>query len=657
MSNDLIPEIHDILKLCKQYRFLDRGRKRSPHSNTHSVLKEAKSKGFDLSNIPSWFGVLKHHHGWNFKLYPDTPDLFLLDMADSLAAAISRGDNRLRLGCRRPFIRYGFDDKIFKLWKNHPKERERGRRQRPLELGKIFEFLAGNPTLDKFYEFVGNSICERAEDATIGANLTSLYIHSVLTGKFNRLLKKASYIISEAEINKRTYVQKTYKDRINKWNFTISKLKIHFPQRPVRSKDMNVFEKLKETRQKIETDFKDHIFFNTSDEIIMIQTPDMDIHMLKPYLDYGFWIEYSERTQILKDLNPNPDKSIGELKEGVVLKKLPPEKIVPSICEICQKDKATKEWVKDYILSMEICESCKRVISEQPWPPDKENLCKKDVASLEEWFDEKIGEDLCQDCFNIRICLPETRLHKLKEWSEKEENPKVMWIKVNLDFLELIKSLEGLYARYLKDIGVPDFGDKIEIRFSVLSEFHKDYENFLKDFEESLREKFKGDMEVPILEDFFVIRIEALSQIIKALKDYYNLFIKYFPQFKDINSSPLKLSISCSNAKFPFFEHWEILREPKTDVHITLIDKGEIKANIKNLEEILIRSQYVTKTSIGALHKLADIAKLSEKLAEVALKDKSDKDYMTYKDILPMGMAFNSLLTFAKIMEDQYEVS
>ncbi|MBI4654690.1 MAG: hypothetical protein HY752_06805 [Nitrospirae bacterium] len=55
--------------------------------------------------------VLKHHHGWNFKLYPDTPDLFLLDMADSLAAAISRGDNRLRLGYSRPYIKYGFDDK------------------------------------------------------------------------------------------------------------------------------------------------------------------------------------------------------------------------------------------------------------------------------------------------------------------------------------------------------------------------------------------------------------------------------------------------------------------------------------------------------------------------------------------------------------------
>ena len=644
------------LKLCELYRFSDRGRKRSPHSNTYSVLKEAESKGFNLSNNLSWFGVLKHHHGWNVKLYPDTPDLFLLDMADSLAASISRGDNQLRLGCRRPFIRYGFDDRTFKLWKNHPKDRKRGRRARPLKLEKVFEFLAGNSTLDKFYEFVGESIYERAEDATIGANLTSLHIHSILTGKFYRLLKKASYIVPQAEINKRN-VQKVYTDRINEWNFTISKLKIHFPQRPVRSKDMNVFEKLKETRQKIEADFKDHIFFNTSDEIIIVQTPDMDIHILKPYLDYGFWIEYSERKQFLKDLNPNPDDSIGEFKEGLALKKLPSEKIVPSICEICQKDKASKEWIKDYILSMEICESCKRVISEHPWPPDKENLCKKDIVSLEEWFDEKTGEDLCQDCFNIRTCLPETRLHKLKEWSEKEENPKVIWVKVNLDFFELIKSLERLYARYLKDIGVPDFGDKVEIRFSVLSEFHKDYEKFLKDFEKSLREDFKENMEVPILEDFFVIKIGALSQIMDPLKTFYNLFINYFPQFKDINSSPLKISISCSNAKFPFFEHWEILQEPKSDVHITLIDEGKVKANIKSLEEILIRSQYVSKASIGALHKLANIAKLSEKLAQVALKDKSDKDYKTYKDILPMGMDFNSLLTFAKIMEDQYEVS
>jgi len=54
---------------------------------------------------------------------------------------------------------------------------------------------------------------------------------------------------------------------------------------------------------------------------------------------------------------------------------------------------------------------------------------------------------------------------------------------------------------------------------------------------------------------------------------------------------------------------------------------------------------------------LADIAKLSEKLAEVTLQDKSDKYYMRYKEILPMGMDFSSLLTLAKIMGDQNEIS
>ncbi len=656
MHKELVPELHDILKLCESYKFIGVERRQSPHKNPLTVLKEAQIKGIDLDHNPSWFGVLKHHHANSFKLYPDTPDLFLLDMADSLAAAISRGENRRRLGYYHAYIKYGYDYQVFKLWKKYPEEVKRQGKVATLNLEEIFKFLSSNPSAEQLYKFAENSIYDRAEDAVIGANLTSLYTHSVLTGKFFRLLKDAPYFVSQSEIKKRTHVQKTYKDRISKWNFTISKLKIHFPQKPVRTKDMNIFKILNDTRERIGADFKDNIFFNTSDEILMVLTPNENIHMLKPYLDYGFWIEYSERNQLLKDLNPNPE-SIKEFKEGVVHKKLPSTKIELPICDICQKDKAEKEWVKDYILSMEICDHCKRVIAEQSWPPVRDNLCQKDLNDIEKWFDEKIGEDLCQNCFDIRICLPETRLKKLEEWSEKEENPKIIWIKVNLDFFELIKSLERLYARYLRDIGVPDFKDNVEIRFSVLSEFRKDYEEFLEKFELSLRDKFKNDMEIPILEDFFVLRIEALCQIIEVLKDYYNLFNNYFPQFKHLNDSPLKLSISCSNAKFPFFEHWEILQKPKNDVHITLIDKGEVKTSIINLEEILIRAQQMkTRANIRALHKLAEIAKLSEKLAEVALKDKSDKDYKTYKEIFPMGMDFNSLLTLAKIMEDQYEV-
>jgi len=58
----------------------------------------------------------------------------------------------------------------------------------------------------------------------------------------------------------------------------------------------------------------------------------------------------------------------------------------------------------------------------------------------------------------------------------------------------------------------------------------------------------------------------------------------------------------------------------------------------------------------SALHNLAEIAKISESLAKLKFKDRSDKkDYWTYKKLeenLANLMDFRSILTFAKLLED-----
>lgn len=38
----------------------------------------------------TWEGVCKHHHGEGFGTFPDTSNLFLLHIADGLAAGVSR---------------------------------------------------------------------------------------------------------------------------------------------------------------------------------------------------------------------------------------------------------------------------------------------------------------------------------------------------------------------------------------------------------------------------------------------------------------------------------------------------------------------------------------------------------------------------------------
>jgi hypothetical protein len=130
---------------------------------------------------------------------------------------------------------------------------------------------------------------------------------------------------------------------------------------------------------------------------------------------------------------------------------------------------------------------------------------------------------------------------------------------------------------------------------------------------------------------------------------------KFFPRFnaKDVVvENPIRLGLTCSDAKFPFFEHWQLLQLPRSDVHVTLIEKGEMAADLKTLKQILQITQQAELPKIkGMLENLAQIAHLSEKLAKTSLM--SDRDYERIKRILPMGMEFRHILTLAKILGDR----
>lgn len=667
MPNSLIPELHDILKLCKPFKFAG-GRALSPHANPYRVEIEASTMKSDISDNETWQGVLRHHHAYSFKLLPNTPDLFLLDMADSLAAAISRGDNVTRLGTRRPFIKYGFDDSVYKLWVKTPEQRVRGQKLRPLELKEAIEFLYNNPTLKNFYNLKDHAIFKRAEDATIGANLTSLGVHCRLTGQFYRILKSAPYEVEITELGGRKKLTSLYKKKLQDWSLTISKIKLHFPQKPFRVRDMHIFDQLKNTLKNINEKFPDYVLFNSSDEIIMLRPPDEDINILQPFMKYGFWLEYIEKTHQLKDLHPDPKTSSGEATEGTV-QTTPPLRINPPICDVCQKAPGTREWIKDYILSMKICPTCKEVILQNSWPPDRSLLCAADLPGIDKWFEETIHEDLCEDCFSLRISDDYPRLKKLAKWSDDvegqkndnetpmERNPEVVWIKLSLDYTKLNQALGILYAEYLTAIGAPDPVKNAEIRFSVLGEFYEDYHAFLKLFTYRLNERFGENMESPILEDFFVIKLDHLGGLISILEIYFDMLKEMFPRFLKLEDSPVKLVLSSSDAKFPFFEHWEIVQKSESDIHIILVGKGEVKMPIRILEEVIQKARISDNRLYSrALHNLAEIAAISHKLADILLKDKSDKNYQRYKEILPMGMDFPSLLTLAKIVEDRDEV-
>lgn len=239
-------------------------------------------------------------------------------------------------------------------------------------------------------------------------------------------------------------------------------------------------------------------------------------------------------------------------------------------------------------------------------------------------IDENSGirEDLCESCWKIQ--KQEEHLRKLAEWTY-EEDAKTVWLKVFLDFDELIETLGKLYVEYLTKLEIPNPEEKAEIRFSVASEFQWDYNAFLEQVNTNILSEFHNENVEQILDDFLCIKIEKLTEINKILDIYNKQFNNFFPRFKEIGS-PIKLSLSCSNVKFPFFEHWQILQNPKNEISVNLIGRGQMNITINSLEK-LIDLELPGKS---ALTKLVEIAETSEKLVELTLFGKETaRDYFT----------------------------
>jgi hypothetical protein len=166
MTGELVPEMHDIGKLQNKYE--------------HNF----EDASIDIDTL-TWFGIKEHHcqiprpqREKVLQEYPKHLETFFLSIADNLASAVSRSEE----GLGHPIFN------VHKLW-NPPQEMisvppirtDRG-------IQEIINFIASGPKADEFFEKYKSKLEERTEDAYPGANITSLYTHSKLTGQFYRIL-------------------------------------------------------------------------------------------------------------------------------------------------------------------------------------------------------------------------------------------------------------------------------------------------------------------------------------------------------------------------------------------------------------------------------------------------------------------------------------
>jgi len=616
---ELVPELHDVLKLIALPI-------RDPHDVSQWGEQEREAfKEYLPINTKTWKGITQHHLG--FGIYPVELDTFYLCVADSLATHVSR------IGKSGPL-----EYRLNKLWK----AKEEGKDVRLTETGDIihlFQFLKTEPSWEEFLQMYETILRNRPEDFHQGVNVTSLYTHCKLTGQFYRILRNPCiFPLSSAEVEGKTQgeISSLYRSKWNfEWKLGVCRCKLHFLQKPFRARDLNIFCALRELMSEICSLYCDNIVLATSDELLAIYSDEAQLaHVVEMAHDKGFWVEISKARRPLNEVKPNPESMQG--KESNNLYNLPPE-IPPPICEICQSAKATRYWPEDYVLSrMELCATCQQLLSENPLASVVDLICEADKVRLEDLLAEPAREELCERCYALRA--EGAKLLKLERWSSEEQN-KLAWIKVHLDFNKLEKALKRLSGS--------------QVSFSVVAEFQEDYSCFLREFTSQAHKVFGVGNVESIMNDFLCVKVGTFRGAFKVLQAYYELMKIFFPTFLNLQDSPLKLSMVCAGIKFPFFEVWSILEEAKEDIFVSLEGTRTMRAPVAALELLVKAASLPYRKS--ALHKLMKIEETSERLAELTFQDRKDRDRTTYSRLasnLRPSLDFSSIFAFTRLMED-----
>jgi len=337
-------------------------------------------------------------------------------------------------------------------------------------------------------------------------------------------------------------------------------------------------------------------------------TPDCDkiLQKIKEKIsEHGFWSHITVAETQVTSLKSSPEKIRGNKSRAIYPQLTNP--IEPPICELCQVRKAEKVWVDE---------------------------------------ESGIKEDICEKCWNIRKMgglLP-----RLVEWENSEQKINVCWIKIWLDYEKLLFNLEKLYKGYLENSGLK-LPKEIDIRFTTVSEFQWDYNEFLSDLRNEFITTLGNENTQEILSDFVAIRITSLNQIKPILFTYNNTFNKYFPKFGEV-TSPLQVAIVASSIKFPFSEIWRLLQDINNEVNVHLLNKGAIYLKVQDISDFL----GISLPPRTFLHKIGGIDEISPKLSKIALYDRMDRDSWRYKGIREAidRYGYQNVLTYTKMMSD-----
>jgi len=661
-----IAELHDIGKLVD----------RDAINRSGIQIKGHTFHDFDFSKIgisrpssPSWYAqylekdelkppdkdLLNSQEAKNYIPDPQIgAHVLLTKMADGISAAISRLD-LYGMRIRRGQVSEG----IHKLWnvKFYEEKKQEGKYWSPFtnrqSLDAMFQYIDSCRNYQNFFRDYGEYLNLTPEDKTAPGNIVSLYTHLELVGKIYRTLKKYSRLRQNTQ-NVLIYNNQPIKSvqescghidpsqhYQGKWVFRIISCNIKFLQSFSRLQDLNIFRKRADLIKAFseEEKTKDYILFFTDDFMCLFIPREDEVRiqeLLDSFLKAGFIIDYKEMEAELNLLTSSMEKAYENFRSLSTSK--------TRHLKLYEK-RANFDFSPE--ISPPLCDSCQ-------------------VRQGKERVKDNIHEYLCDTCYDIRGMGEPAR--EYAEWEEK--GLRAGWMKITLDQEKLLRTLHRLYEEYvdnspaMQSVGI---SDKTMLKKSfrplaVQIDFVNDYKLLLKAFNNQIYE-IKDNKKNPYFTketflypidgyyEFGIFKVYTGENILAVLDLFYNHLEKYFPEC--LKDSPIKLSLSVAQVKYPYQEHWRFLSAPENIINIQSPRTAKLSIDISQYKLLREKIREEDPKLSHFLHRLADIETETKSNMTVMLEIlENRKKFPALLELTQNGLSVRQILDFYKLTRE-----
>ncbi|WP_427338331.1 hypothetical protein [Caloranaerobacter sp. DY30410] len=701
-SSKFIPELHDIGKLVDSEVKEDFKKQIGSSWNGHTFIGfDFEKAGLEKPTSPSWWGQYHHYkhnrigitekdiNNWNWDednkiSNEDKYHLFLLILADRLAASFSRIVEGISSG--------GDKQEVLKLWnKNFYKnEGNNGKYWAAFkdknDLKKLFDIIQNCESGKEFLEEYKENLLLTPEDKTPPKNVTTLYTHLELVGKIYRVLEKNSRLIEEdngsISIEYSGRAVRTIKEAEGgryiicktkgEWQARLVKCWIRFPHSFVRLKDINLIRKREELLNEIASRYIDEVIFMTSDFILLFLPLQQDLsEIFKSVLEWGFYVEVTEILSDLGMLNSILDKKILELKKideqkELDLKKLLGLKKLLDSEKLSYLEKLSDSEKLSYLKNLleDLLKKLKdrgAKVYKKYLMPELQNRIKPPICDIcqqmqgVERIKGNVREWICKRCQEVREMGEPFREYG-ETWGMEETE--VCWFKFYLDQNSLEKWINNAFKEYVNDKLKQDVQDISDYKLRPLAlqvDFNKDYKEMLKLFWEKISEKIDNGEQVNIkkpIPDYYELGVLKYSpnRVKEIIDTFLEVFDIYFSDCTNYKESPIRLSLSVANIKYPIREHWKFFEEAEEFLNIRYHGRFEEKYRRDEIEEI-INKVINSETSNYFLHKLIQMEENFQSEIYLSIEIFNNrKKYPQICEMLSKGIAPSKILNIYRLI-------